>query len=196
MNGFERCRLWESLPHVSSSCECWCWLLCMSPRLIFVLVLTSGAANNTAHIPGVDQRWRQLWNKFGRYFIYTHTLTVNYHNIHSSARCSAYEKYDIWWSLAASPGWRLCGVRLAQSVDENPQRIRRGAVSSEQPGAGFLHQQLFNLSRKQGGQQTKPSPGHEGEQSAVTTVDKYNLRPQLSSSVHTALWYGWNKNIM
>ena len=95
------------------SCECWCWLLCMSPRLIFVLVLTSGAANNTAHIPGVDQRCRQLWNEFGRYFIYTHTLTVNYHNIHSSARCSAYEKYDIWWSLAASPGWRLCGVRLA-----------------------------------------------------------------------------------
>ena len=132
-------------------------------------VLTSGAANNTAHIPWVDQRWRQLWNKFGRYFIYTHTLTVNYHNIHSSAKCSAYEKYDIWWSLAASPGWRLCGVRLAQSVDENPQRIRRGAVSSEQPGAGFLHQQLFNLSRKQGGQQTKPSPGHEGG-----TVGGYN----------------------
>ena len=141
------------------------WYAC----LIFVLVLTSGAANNTAHIPGVDQRWRQLWNKLGRYFIYTHTLTVNYHNIHSSAKCSAYEKYDIWWSLAASPGWRLCGVRLAQSVDENPQRIRRGAVSSEQPGAGFLHQQLFNLSRKQGGQQTKPSPGHEGG-----TVGGYN----------------------
>ena len=73
----------------------------------------------------------------------------------------------VWCALGSS----------AQSVDENPQRIRRGAVSSEQPGAGFLHQQLFNLSRKQGGQQTKPSPGHEGEQSAVTTVDKYNLRP-------------------
>ena len=76
-------------------------------------------------------------------------------------------------TLAASPGYRVgvwCALgSSAQSVDENPQRIRRGAVSSEQPGAGFLHQQLFNLSRKQSSQQTKPSPGQKGRTVGVNS---------------------------
>ena len=70
--------------HVSASYSCWSSHLALLTTLLTSQEWTRGGANCGISLVDI-------------LFIHTHvhTLTVNYHNIHSSARCSAYEKYDI-----------------------------------------------------------------------------------------------------
>ena len=66
-------------------------------------------------------------------------------------------------------------MRLAQSVDENPQRIRRGAVSSQ--ARDFYTNSCLTCHENKAANKRNHPQDTRGEQSAVTTVDKYNLRP-------------------
>ena len=168
-------------------------------HLIFVPVLPSGAANNTVLTSHQWTRGGANCSRSQIFYSYTHTLTVNiiiFHPQPAVVRTRSMTSMNEL-ILAASPGYRVCGVRLAALHRVWMKTHRESgevqwAVSSQ--AQDFYTNSCLTCHENKAANKRNHPRDKRGEQSALTAMDKSNLRPQLSSSVNYNTMILMNKN--